>query len=146
MEGVRGLSSHHRHRRSRRRTSTAPGSRMRLLKKSVNETTQGHATCSTRTPVGHPARDLTFFPGRSLPSSPGAQLSSEVSPAVPPGALDFWGQRLESYGDASDRTLRRARASARGHARPACGVRNESACGRSSRRHFLRPASLAHAW
>jgi glyoxalase family protein len=32
----------------------------------------------------------------------GHGLSSEVSLAVPPGTLDFWGQRLESYGVALD--------------------------------------------
>jgi glyoxalase family protein len=72
---------------------------MRLVKKSVNQDDPGTYHLFYADAVGHPGTDLTFFPWAQLaPPRVGHGLSSEVSLAVPPGTLDFWGQRLESYG------------------------------------------------
>jgi len=72
---------------------------MRLVKKSVNQDDPGTYHLFYADAVGHPGTDLTFFPWAQLaPPRLGHGLSSEVSLAVPPGTLDFWGQRLESYG------------------------------------------------
>lgn len=74
---------------------------MRLVKKSVNQDDPGTYHLFYADAVGHPGSDLTFFPWSQLaPSRPGHGLSSEVSLAVPPDSLDYWGQRLESYGTA----------------------------------------------
>jgi glyoxalase family protein len=72
---------------------------MRLVKKSVNQDDPGTYHLFYADAAGHPGTDLTFFPWAQLaPSRHGHGLSTEVSLAVPPGTLDFWGQRLESYG------------------------------------------------
>ena len=72
---------------------------MRLVKKSVNQDDPGTYHLFYADAVGHPGSDLTFFPWTQLaPPRQGHGLSTEVSLAVPPDSLDFWGQRLESYG------------------------------------------------
>ncbi len=49
--------------------------------------------------VGHPGTDLTFFPWAHMaPPRQGHGMSTEVSLAVPPGSLAFWGARLDGYG------------------------------------------------
>jgi glyoxalase family protein len=76
---------------------------MRLVKKSVNQDDPGTYHLFYADAVGHPGTDLTFFPWAHLaPPRKGHGLSTEVSLAVPPGTLDFWGQRLESYGVTAD--------------------------------------------
>jgi glyoxalase family protein len=76
---------------------------MRLVKKSVNQDDPGTYHLFYADAVGHPGTDLTFFPWAQLaPARPGHGLSSEVSLAVPPGSLDFWGPRLENYGVSLD--------------------------------------------
>ena len=76
---------------------------MRLVKKSVNQDDPGTYHLFYADAVGHPGTDLTFFPWAHLaPPRQGHGLSTEVSLAVPPGTLDFWGQRLESYAVTAD--------------------------------------------
>jgi glyoxalase family protein len=76
---------------------------MRLVKKSVNQDDPGTYHLFYADAVGDPGTDLTFFPWAQLaPVRPGHGLSTEVSLAVPPGSLDFWGSRLENYGVALD--------------------------------------------
>lgn len=72
---------------------------MRLVKKSVNQDDPGTYHLFYADAEGHPGTDLTFFPWAHLaPPRPGHGLSSEVSLAVPPGSLTYWGERLERYG------------------------------------------------
>ncbi len=72
---------------------------MRLVKKSVNQDDPGTYHLFYADAEGRPGTDLTFFPWAHLaPSRRGHGLASEVSLAVPPGALDFWAARLERYG------------------------------------------------
>jgi glyoxalase family protein len=72
---------------------------MRLVKKSVNQDDPGTYHLFYADAEGHPGTDLTFFPWADLaPSRDGYGLSTEVSVAVPPGSLDFWGARLARYG------------------------------------------------
>ena len=72
---------------------------MRLVKKSVNQDDPGTFHLFYADAEGHPGTDLTFFPWAQMaPSRDGYGLSSEVSLAVPPGSLDFWGTRLQRYG------------------------------------------------
>ncbi|HKP04682.1 MAG TPA: ring-cleaving dioxygenase [Chthoniobacterales bacterium] len=72
---------------------------MRLVKKSVNQDDPSTYHLFYADAEGHPGTDLTFFPwARMAPSRDGYGLSSEVSLAVPPGSLDFWGTRLQKYG------------------------------------------------
>jgi glyoxalase family protein len=72
---------------------------MRLVKKSVNQDDPGTYHLFYADAVGHPGTDLTFFPWAHLaPARRGHGLSTEVSLAVPPGTLTFWGARLERYG------------------------------------------------
>jgi len=72
---------------------------MRLVKKSVNQDDPGTYHLFYADAEGHPGSDLTFFPWAELaPPRDGHGLSVEVSLAVPPGALDFWGMRLQRYG------------------------------------------------
>ena len=70
---------------------------MRLVKKSVNQDDPGTYHLFYADAAGHPGTDLTFFPWAQMaPSREGYGLSSEVSLAVPPGSLDFWGERLKT--------------------------------------------------
>jgi glyoxalase family protein len=72
---------------------------MRLVKKSVNQDDPGTYHLFYADAEGHPGTDLTFFPWAQMaPSREGYGLSSEVSLAVPPGSLDFWGERLQQHG------------------------------------------------
>jgi len=72
---------------------------MRLVKKSVNQDDPGTYHLFYADAEGHPGTDLTFFPWAQMaPSRDGHGLSSEVSLAVPPGSLDFWGERLQQHG------------------------------------------------
>jgi len=72
---------------------------MRLVKKSVNQDDPGTYHLFYADAEGHPGTDLTFFPWAQMaPSREGHGLSSEVSLAVPPGSLDFWGERLQQHG------------------------------------------------
>jgi len=72
---------------------------MRLVKKSVNQDDPGTYHLFYADAEGHPGTDLTFFPWAQMaPSREGYGLSSEVSLAVPPGSLDFWGERLKQDG------------------------------------------------
>src|SRR4051812_47703863 len=72
---------------------------MRLVKKSVNQDDPGTYHLFYADAVGHPGSDLTFFPWtQPAPPREGHGLSSEVSLAIPLESLDFWGQRLGSYG------------------------------------------------
>jgi glyoxalase family protein len=72
---------------------------MRLVKKSVNQDDPGTYHLFYADAEGHPGTDITFFPWADLaPSRAGHGLSTEVSLAVPPGSLEFWGARLSHYG------------------------------------------------
>ena len=72
---------------------------MRLVKKSVNQDDPGTYHLFYADAVGHPGTDLTFFPWSQLaPARRGHGLSTEVALAVPPGTLEWWGERLERYG------------------------------------------------
>lgn len=72
---------------------------MRLVKKSVNQDDPGTYHLFYADAEGHPGTDLTFFPWAQMaPSREGHGLSSEVSLAIPPGSLDFWGERLQQHG------------------------------------------------
>jgi glyoxalase family protein len=72
---------------------------MRLVKKSVNQDDPGTYHLFYADAEGHPGTDLTFFPWAQMaPSREGHGLASEVSLAVPPGSLDFWGERLQQHG------------------------------------------------
>lgn len=72
---------------------------MRLVKRSVNQDDPGTYHLFYADAEGHAGTDLTFFPWAHMaPSRVGHGLSTEVSLAVPPGSLDFWGGRLSHYG------------------------------------------------
>lgn len=74
---------------------------MRLVKRSVNQDDPGTYHLFYADAEGHPGTDLTFFPWTQLaPGKAGHGLSVEVSLAVPPDSLRFWGERLERYGAA----------------------------------------------
>lgn len=75
---------------------------MRLVKKSVNQDDPGTYHLFYADAEGHPGTDLTFFPWAHLaPARKGHGLSTEVSLAVPPDSLTYWGTRLERYGVAA---------------------------------------------
>src|SRR5687767_665659 len=72
---------------------------MRLVKKSVNQDSPGTYHLFYADGVGHPGTDITFFPWPEMaPVRPGAGLSTEVSLAVPPNALNYWSERLAELG------------------------------------------------
>ncbi len=72
---------------------------MRLVKKSVNQDDPGTYHLFYADAEGHPGTDLTFFPWATMPRGrKGAGLSIEVSLAVPSGSLDYWADRLASFG------------------------------------------------
>lgn len=72
---------------------------MRLVKRSVNQDDPGTYHLFYADGAGNAGTDLTFFPWTiDAPPRLGHGLSVEVALAVPPGSLDFWGERLERYG------------------------------------------------
>jgi len=72
---------------------------MRLVKKSVNQDDPGTYHLFYADGEGHPGTDITFFPwDMTSPPREGHGLSVEVSLAVPPKSLGFWGERLSHYG------------------------------------------------
>jgi glyoxalase family protein len=72
---------------------------MRLVKRSVNQDDPGTYHLFYADAAGNPGTDLTFFPWAQMaPSREGHGLSSEVSLAVAPGSLEFWGERLQHNG------------------------------------------------
>src|SRR6476659_4807775 len=72
---------------------------MRLVKKSVNQDDPGTYHLFYADAEGHPGSDLTFFPWANMPRGrKGSGLSVEVQLAVPSGSLDYWVERLASYG------------------------------------------------
>jgi glyoxalase family protein len=72
---------------------------LRLVKRSVNQDDPGTYHLFYADAEGHAGTDLTFFPWAHMaPPRPGHGLSTEVALAVPPGSLEFWGERLQRYG------------------------------------------------
>ena len=72
---------------------------MRRVKRSVNQDDPTTYHLFYADADGHPGSDLTFFPWAQMaPPRPGYGLAVEVGLEVPPGSLDFWGQRLQRYG------------------------------------------------
>ena len=72
---------------------------MRLVKRSVNQDDPGTYHLFYADAEGHPGADLTFFPWAQMPRGrKGSGLSVEVPLAVPSGSLDYWADRLASYG------------------------------------------------
>jgi glyoxalase family protein len=72
---------------------------MRLVKRSVNQDVPGTYHLFYADAEGHAGTDLTFFPWPEMaPVTPGVGLASEVGLAVPAGSLDFWRERLSSFG------------------------------------------------
>ena len=75
---------------------------MRLVKRSVNQDDPGTYHLFYADAEGRPGTDLTFFPWSHMaPPRDGHGLSTEVSLAIPPGSLSYWGQRLAHYGVAT---------------------------------------------
>jgi glyoxalase family protein len=76
---------------------------MRLVKKSVNQDDTGTYHLFYADGEGHPGTDLTFFPWAHMaPPRIGHGLSVEVSLTVPAGTLEFWSERLSTYGVTQD--------------------------------------------
>jgi glyoxalase family protein len=74
---------------------------MRLVKRSVNQDDPGTYHLFYADAEGHPGTDITFFPWAQMaPSRMGHGLATEVGLEVPPGSLEYWGQRLQKYGTA----------------------------------------------
>jgi glyoxalase family protein len=72
---------------------------MRLVKRSVNQDDPGTYHLFYADAEGHPGTDLTFFPWAHMaPPRLGHGLAVEVSLAIPPGSLPYWGGRFERYG------------------------------------------------
>src|SRR5215216_6563668 len=72
---------------------------MRLVKRSVNQDDPGTYHLFYADAEGHPGTDLTFFPWANMPPGrKGAGLSVEVQLAVPSGSLEYWEERLASFG------------------------------------------------
>lgn len=72
---------------------------MRLVKKSVNQDDPGTYHLFYADATGFPGTDLTFFPWANMPAGrKGAGLTVEVQLAIPANSLDYWVERLGSYG------------------------------------------------
>lgn len=72
---------------------------MRLVKRSVNQDDPGTYHLFYADGAGTPGTDLTFFPWPGMPPARlGIGLTVEVPFAVPPGALDYWQERLTQNG------------------------------------------------
>jgi glyoxalase family protein len=71
---------------------------MRLVKKSVNQDSPGTYHLFYADADGHPGTDITFFPWPEMPpAKQGAGLATEVSLAIPLGAIDYWIDRLTEH-------------------------------------------------
>ena len=72
---------------------------MRLVKRTVNQDDPSTYHLFYADAEGHPGSDLTFFPWE-LAAAPklGHGLAVEVSLQVPAGTLDYWANRLSTYG------------------------------------------------
>jgi glyoxalase family protein len=71
---------------------------LRLVKRSVNQDDPGTYHLFYADAEGHAGTDLTFFPWAHMaPPRKGIGMGVETALAVPPGSLDFWGQRLQHY-------------------------------------------------
>jgi catechol 2,3-dioxygenase-like lactoylglutathione lyase family enzyme len=71
---------------------------MRLVKKSVNQDSPGTYHLFYADADGHPGTDITFFPWPEMPpAKEGAGLATEVSLAIPLGAIDYWIGRLGEH-------------------------------------------------
>ena len=71
---------------------------MRLVKKSVNQDSPGTYHLFYADGEGHPGTDITFFPWPEMPpAKEGAGLATEVSLAIPLGAIDYWTDRLTEH-------------------------------------------------
>ncbi len=72
---------------------------MRLVKKTVNQDVPGTYHLFYADGAAHAGTDLTFFPWPDMaPGRAGVGLTVEVALAVPGGSLQYWSDRLESYG------------------------------------------------
>jgi glyoxalase family protein len=72
---------------------------MRLVKRSVNQDDPGTYHLFYADAEGRPGTDLTFFPWAQMaPPRDGYGRAMEASLEVPPGSLDFWASRLQTYG------------------------------------------------
>lgn len=72
---------------------------LRLVKRSVNQDDPGTYHLFYADAEGHPGTDVTFFPWAGMgPGRKGTGLTVELALAVPPGALDFWSDRLSRHG------------------------------------------------
>ena len=108
---------------------------MRLVKKSVNQDDPATYHLFYADAVGHPGTDLTFFPWSQLaPARRGHGLATEVALAVPPGSLEWWGDRLDRYavalGALERRFGERALPLVDPHGLPVALVESESAASR----------------
>src|SRR3954465_5248016 len=71
---------------------------MRLVKKSVNQDSPGTYHLFYADGDGHPGTDITFFPWPEMaPAKQGAGLATEVSLAIPLGAIDYCICRLGEH-------------------------------------------------
>jgi len=71
---------------------------MRLVKKSVNQDSPGTYHLFYADGEGHPGTDITFFPWPEMqPAKEGAGLATEVSLAIPLGAIEYWTDRLAEH-------------------------------------------------
>src|SRR5512145_3281488 len=72
---------------------------MRLVKRTVNQDDPATYHLFYADAEGRAGTDLTFFPWElPYPRRDGHGTSVEVSLAVPPSSLEFWGERLARYG------------------------------------------------
>lgn len=72
---------------------------MRLVKKSVNQDDTSTYHLFYADAEGSPGTDLTFFPWAHMaPPRDGHGRAVEVSLEVPPSTLEFWAERLKTYG------------------------------------------------
>jgi glyoxalase family protein len=71
---------------------------MRLVKKSVNQDSPGTYHLFYADGEGHPGTDITFFPWPEMPpAKEGVGLATEVSLAIPLGAIEYWSDRLAEH-------------------------------------------------
>lgn len=71
---------------------------MRLVKRSVNQDSPGTYHLFYADGEGHPGTDITFFPWPEMPpAKAGVGLATEVSLAIPMGAVEYWRDRLAEH-------------------------------------------------